>query len=56
MPEIYYVRKVCETETNGRPFHFFRMVQNPPNPSVQCPDHPEATTRDFVIERTEEIE
>ena len=50
----YQVRKVCETETDGKSFHYFYENQEIINEEISCPDHAEAVTRDFVI--VEEIE
>lgn len=56
MPIItYHVRKVCETPMGGKNFHYFYEDQvDVLDPSIQCPTHPEATTRDFVIESKDE--
>ena len=49
--KIYKVRKVCETETgDDKGFHYFYADQTVIDESITCPDHPEAETRDFVIE------
>jgi hypothetical protein len=54
MATIYHVRKVCETETGGKNFHYFREDQvDTLDPNIACPTHPTANTRDFVIEGEE---
>jgi hypothetical protein len=50
------VRKVCENETgNGKGWHYFYETQETIDENISCPDHSEATTRDFtIIEKIEE--
>lgn len=57
MTITYNVRKVCETETgDGKGFHFFEEDQTELDDTITCPDHPEATTRDFVIKETNDVD
>ena len=52
---MYKIRKTCETETgDGKGFHYFRADQESIDDSIVCPTHPEANTRDFVIEEITE--
>jgi hypothetical protein len=49
----YKIRIVCETETgNGKGWHYHRGEQEELDENIPCSEHPEATTRDFVIEET----
>lgn len=55
MSTTYHVRIVCETETgDGKGFHYHREDQvDTLDPSIDCPDHPNAVVRDFVVESEE---
>lgn len=56
MAKTYYVRKVCETEIgDGMGWHYFWATQpDTPDENISCPDHPQASTKDFVIEYVDE--
>lgn len=57
MTTSYKVRKVCETETgDGKGFHFFEENQTELDDTIACPDHPEATTRDFTIIEVNDVD
>ena len=47
------IRKVCETEVgDDRGFHYFEVETSLEllEENIVCPSHPEAVTRDIVIE------
>jgi len=46
---VYKVRKVCE---GAEPFHYIYDVQVTIDEDFTCSEHPEAETRDFVVEET----
>jgi len=48
----FKVRLVCEAENgDGKGWHYFWLDQETLDDSANCPDHPTAETRDFVIEK-----
>jgi hypothetical protein len=56
--KTYICRKVCETETEGKSFHYFyaEQAEDAIDENITCPDHPEAQTKDFVIQNEKQPE
>lgn len=56
--KTYICRKVCETETEGKSFHYFyaEQAEDAIDENITCPDHPEAQTKDFVVQNEKQPE